>query len=68
MEKNGDEEQTQPDMSKGCVDENNECAIWAKSGECEKNPNYMSSFCRRSCKTCKAEIRWSDEGDEKDEL
>ena len=41
-----------------CVDENENCPIWAKAGECEKNPTYMvgseESYgnCRKSCKVC----------------
>lgn len=36
-----------------CHDDNeSECAGWAKSGECTKNPAYMSNFCRVSCGTC----------------
>ncbi|XP_022750613.1 probable prolyl 4-hydroxylase 6 [Durio zibethinus] len=39
-----------------CVDDNENCPIWAKAGECEKNPTYMVGsdesygFCRKSCK------------------
>ncbi|MBA0817431.1 hypothetical protein Gohar_021518, partial [Gossypium harknessii] len=41
-----------------CVDENENCAGWAKAGECKKNPTYMvgsggsPGFCRKSCKVC----------------
>ncbi|KAK3227771.1 hypothetical protein Dsin_007633 [Dipteronia sinensis] len=41
-----------------CVDENPNCATWAKAGECKKNPKYMvgsedsPGFCRKSCKAC----------------
>ncbi|KAK8652460.1 hypothetical protein V6N13_126492 [Hibiscus sabdariffa] len=41
-----------------CVDENENCAVWAKTGECEKNPSYMvgtdasPGYCRKSCKVC----------------
>ncbi|KAB1211624.1 Prolyl 4-hydroxylase subunit alpha-1 [Morella rubra] len=41
-----------------CVDENENCPMWAKSGECEKNPIYMvgseesGGHCRKSCKVC----------------
>ena len=48
--------QTQLDMSKDCADENKNCEKWAEEGECQKNPAYMSSSCRRSCKTCEDEI------------
>ena len=39
-----------------CVDENENCPLWAKAGECEKSPTYMvgseqsDGFCRKSCK------------------
>ncbi|KAG7559094.1 Prolyl 4-hydroxylase alpha subunit [Arabidopsis thaliana x Arabidopsis arenosa] len=45
----------QPD---GCVDDHESCEIWAKAGECEKNPMYMMGsetdlgYCRKSCKAC----------------
>ncbi|KAF5457198.1 hypothetical protein F2P56_021316 [Juglans regia] len=41
-----------------CVDEDENCPMWAKSGECEKNPLYMvgsehsNGNCRKSCKVC----------------
>lgn len=41
-----------------CIDENENCPLWAKAGECEKNPVYMvgseGSYgsCRKSCKVC----------------
>ncbi|KAI4366658.1 hypothetical protein MLD38_022506 [Melastoma candidum] len=41
-----------------CEDKNENCAIWAKTGECEKNPLYMVGsedvygYCRKSCNTC----------------
>jgi hypothetical protein len=33
----------------GCKDANTECASWAKSGECTKNPAYMDEACPASC-------------------
>lgn len=30
----------------------NECPFWAKNGECEKNPTYMTVECRKSCGIC----------------
>ena len=30
----------------------NECPYWAKNGECEKNPTYMTVECRKSCGIC----------------
>lgn len=38
-----------------CVDENENCPVWAKAGECKKNPLYMvgdDGKCRKSCKVC----------------
>ncbi|KAE8665669.1 putative prolyl 4-hydroxylase 7 [Hibiscus syriacus] len=41
-----------------CVDENENCPIWASTGECKKNPAYMVGsedaygYCRKSCKVC----------------
>lgn len=41
-----------------CRDENQNCASWAKVGECEKNPLYMVGSkdvygsCRKSCGAC----------------
>ncbi|EEF44979.1 probable prolyl 4-hydroxylase 7 [Ricinus communis] len=46
-------------LGKGdCVDENDHCPLWAKAGECKKNPLYMigsggaNGYCRKSCKVC----------------
>ncbi|BFG20108.1 hypothetical protein CerSpe_063820 [Prunus speciosa] len=45
-------------VSGDCVDENDNCPLWAKAGECEKNPTYMvgskglPGFCRKSCNMC----------------
>ncbi|OAY24546.1 probable prolyl 4-hydroxylase 6 isoform X2 [Manihot esculenta] len=41
-----------------CVDENENCTMWAKAGECNKNPIYMigsgtsDGYCRKSCNAC----------------
>ena len=41
-----------------CKDSSTECAKWSKSGECEKNPTFMTGgaasvgACRRSCGAC----------------
>jgi len=35
-----------------CVDEHADCKMWSDSGECDANPNYMLTHCRRSCKVC----------------
>ncbi|BFG26761.1 hypothetical protein CerSpe_130350 [Prunus speciosa] len=45
-------------VSGDCADENDNCPLWAKAGECEKNPTYMvgskglPGFCRKSCNMC----------------
>jgi len=36
----------------GCVDTSNDCAAWAKMGECDKNPGYMTGACPFSCNKC----------------
>jgi hypothetical protein len=36
----------------GCVDQNENCAEWARQGECQKNEPYMQSSCPKSCNTC----------------
>ncbi|CAL0308309.1 unnamed protein product [Lupinus luteus] len=44
--------------SGNCNDENKKCSIWAKVGECEKNPLYMvgngtiKGHCMKSCNLC----------------
>ena len=35
-----------------CVDDNPNCALWAKEGECHNNPSFMHSSCARTCGTC----------------
>ncbi|KAH9259126.1 hypothetical protein BASA81_002746 [Batrachochytrium salamandrivorans] len=40
------------DVTKSCVDNNDQCSVWASSGECEENPKYMLSNCRKSCGIC----------------
>ncbi|CAI5469056.1 unnamed protein product [Closterium sp. Yama58-4] len=57
-EDDGDEGNEGGDPSKkshppgACVDESEHCPLWAKAGECEKNPGYMHSSCARSCGKC----------------
>ena len=36
----------------GCEDDDENCAAWAASGECDKNAAYMQASCRASCGTC----------------
>ena len=35
-----------------CKDLDDACATWAKSGECQANPEYMRDTCARSCGIC----------------
>tara|TARA_B110001452_G_scaffold72843_1_gene58920 strand:+ start:702 stop:2198 length:1497 start_codon:yes stop_codon:yes gene_type:complete len=35
-----------------CVDENESCEQWARSGECDRNTQFMHSGCRASCHIC----------------
>merc|ERR1719394_1002456 len=35
-----------------CTDENQNCGIWAASGQCEANPAYMLVNCALSCGVC----------------
>ncbi|CAL4067315.1 unnamed protein product [Meganyctiphanes norvegica] len=36
----------------GCADSNKFCSVWAKKGECPKNPSYMHKYCKKSCNKC----------------
>lgn len=36
----------------GCRDESDNCRAWASSGECNANPAYMETACKRSCGKC----------------
>lgn len=35
-----------------CIDEDERCGEWSKSGECKHNPKYMLVSCRKSCSSC----------------
>ena len=37
-----------------CVDDN-DCSLWAKTGECQSNKAYMDEHCARSCSACSEE-------------
>lgn len=39
------------------ADAHPQCAEWAQSGECTKNPDYMMSNCKLSCSTIRTELR-----------
>ncbi|KAG8464313.1 hypothetical protein KFE25_003376 [Diacronema lutheri] len=36
----------------GCEDASPDCAAWAATGECSRNPSYMLASCRASCGHC----------------
>jgi len=42
-----------PASDPSCVDEQENCGYWAKSGECENNAAFMKASCRASCGICK---------------
>ena len=35
-----------------CQDKRSECKMWKNAGECDKNPEYMHSYCAYQCNTC----------------
>lgn len=35
-----------------CLDVDKRCVKWAALGECEKNPGYMLTSCRKACHKC----------------
>ena len=35
-----------------CVDNYESCDMWSSKGECEANPKYMLTYCRKSCALC----------------
>lgn len=35
-----------------CVDRNDACELWVKSGYCESRPDIMRVECRKSCRIC----------------
>ena len=35
-----------------CVDSDENCVAWAKSGECDRNPGFMNTSCKASCHVC----------------
>lgn len=37
---------------KPCEDLNKYCGSWAKRGECTSNPEYMLTYCQKSCNSC----------------
>ena len=41
-----------PDSSGDCIDAHELCSDWMAKGECDKNPKFMKSQCRKSCGAC----------------
>ncbi|XP_047482458.1 zinc metalloproteinase nas-15-like [Penaeus chinensis] len=41
-----------PPAPGGCEDSHNHCGTWSQSGECEKNPDWMLTNCRKACNKC----------------
>uniref|UniRef100_A0A7S4EWD7 ShKT domain-containing protein n=1 Tax=Chrysotila carterae TaxID=13221 RepID=A0A7S4EWD7_CHRCT len=41
-----------PDPKTACVDTQQNCLTWSRSGECEVNPGFMHAGCRQSCGAC----------------
>ena len=44
---------------KNCRDDNANCAMWAKAGECDKNPAFMTGpegQCQMSCGACHTDV------------
>jgi len=39
-------------IAEACTDATSECASWAATGECRRNPSYMLFQCKQSCNTC----------------
>lgn len=44
-----------------CIDINELCPDWALEGECQKNPEYMLQYCKKSCNVCTDAICEIDE-------
>ncbi|KAK0425739.1 hypothetical protein QR680_009353 [Steinernema hermaphroditum] len=42
-----------PPAQVSCYNEHECCGFWTSSGECQKNPGYMSAWCKASCKKCR---------------
>ena len=29
-----------------------QCTVWAQSGECQRNSEFMNAYCKKACKLC----------------
>jgi ShK domain-like len=36
-----------------CVDQDDQCPLWATLGECKTNRTFMNEKCRKSCDRCR---------------
>jgi hypothetical protein len=46
---------TAPTEAIPCEDQNDKCGFWAKSGECDNNPDFMLENCQVACGLCVGE-------------
>jgi hypothetical protein len=44
-------------MKFACRDDDSQCELWASSGECERNPVFMNTSCKRSCGQCRGDLQ-----------
>jgi len=57
-------EEEEEEGVQACGDDNQHCAYWANIGECAKNPGYMLTYCKLSCKVCEAPIQVCTDGNQ----
>ena len=43
------------DSASRCRDSDENCAMWAATGECAANPSFLFASCLQSCTTCDVE-------------
>jgi hypothetical protein len=48
----GEKKEQDVDVEEECVDNQESCEAWASTGECEKNPAFMTENCKKSCLLC----------------
>jgi len=39
-------------LPKACYDLSGHCPSWYRRGECKKNPQFMTQYCKKTCKLC----------------
>jgi hypothetical protein len=49
------------------MNEHENCAMWARNGECPKNPDYMMATCRLSCGNCVQDAEQAAADEEEDD-